>query len=91
MCLVLTTCCTLIVMFLPILPYILDIILPMNESRRHTTQFVTEYFVDEEKYFYFIVLHINAAICTGTITFTGVSSMLLGYINHICGIFSIAR
>jgi len=30
-------------------------------------QVIREYFVDQEKYFYFILLHLDAAMCIGTI------------------------
>jgi len=52
---------------------------------------MTEYFVDQEKYFYLILLHINAAICIGATAYVATGTMLIGYLKHACGMFKIAR
>nr|XP_012228368.1 PREDICTED: uncharacterized protein LOC105675663 [Linepithema humile] len=69
---------------------ILDIILPINESRPRNIQFETEYFVDEEKYFFLILLHMNATLCTGMIGMLAIGTMLIAYLQHTCGMFRIA-
>ncbi|XP_018055782.1 PREDICTED: uncharacterized protein LOC108692141 [Atta colombica] len=51
---------------------------------------VIEYFVDQEKYFYWILLHMYTVICTGSIIMLGIGTMLITYIEHICGILKIA-
>jgi len=72
--------------------HILDIVLPLNESRSHTTvQVPTEYFIDQEKYFYLTFLHMNATVCIGTTTIIGTGTMLIAFLKHACGIFKIAR
>jgi len=70
---------------------ILDIILPINESRPRRIQIMTEYFIDQEKYFFFIVLHITAAYCIGAAVMIGTGTMLITYVVHTCGMFRIAR
>ncbi|XP_018361483.1 PREDICTED: uncharacterized protein LOC108760181 [Trachymyrmex cornetzi] len=59
-------------------------------SQSYHTVIVTEYFVDQEKYFYWILLHMYTVLCTGTIIMLGIGTMLITYIQHICGIFKIA-
>ncbi|KAL6425015.1 hypothetical protein ACFW04_009373 [Cataglyphis niger] len=85
-------CCILFVTLLPIWPYILGSFLHINESRiqTQTIQITTEYFIDQKKYFYLILLHINAVFCIGTITLTAMGTMILGCVIHICGIFKVA-
>jgi hypothetical protein len=54
-------------------------------------QVIREYFVDQEKYFYFIMLHLDAAMCIGTISLLAVGMLFAGYSKHICEIFKISR
>jgi len=52
---------------------------------------MTEYFIDQQKYFYLILLHIYAVICIGAIVMLAIGTMLITYIQHTCGMFKIAR
>ncbi|XP_050460091.1 odorant receptor 22c-like [Cataglyphis hispanica] len=85
-------CCVFIAILLPIWPQILGIFLYINESRiqSQTIQIVTEYFVDQEKYYYLILLHTYAVFCIGATTVTAIGTMLLGCIVHAYGLFTIA-
>ncbi|KAL6416845.1 hypothetical protein ACFW04_013120 [Cataglyphis niger] len=85
-------CTAFIATLLPIWPQILNTIFYINESQlqNQTIQFVTEYFVDKQKYFYLILLHVNAVICIGTTTLVATGTMLLGCVIHACGLFTIA-
>ncbi|XP_071636858.1 uncharacterized protein [Temnothorax longispinosus] len=75
-----------------ILPYIQHIVLPKNESRLNPSVYVaTEYFTDREKYFYLTTLHTLAASYVGNALMIATGAMLIAYIQHICGMFSIAR
>ncbi|XP_018361485.1 PREDICTED: uncharacterized protein LOC108760183 [Trachymyrmex cornetzi] len=51
---------------------------------------MTEYLVDQEKYFYWILLYMYTVLCIGSIITLGIGTMLITYIEHICGIFKIA-
>ncbi|XP_071637111.1 uncharacterized protein [Temnothorax longispinosus] len=74
-----------------ILPYIQHIVLPKNNSRLNPSVYVaTEYFTNQEKYFYLITLHTLAASYVGNALMIATGTMLIGYIQHICGMFSIA-
>ncbi|XP_071637375.1 uncharacterized protein [Temnothorax longispinosus] len=71
--------------------YIQYIGLPKNESRLNPSVYVmTEYFIDQEKYSYLITLHVLAAIYIGAVSLIATGTMLIAYLQHICGMFSIA-
>lgn len=71
--------------------YMSKIGLSTNASPSHNFLFVVEYFIDEEKYFYLILLHINMAICIGVITIVAIGAMMIAYTYHTCGMFRIAK
>ncbi|KAH0946910.1 hypothetical protein HN011_006709 [Eciton burchellii] len=71
-------------------PSIVDIVLCKNISRPHRLQIKTEYFFDQEKYFYFILFHLNAAIFIGMIATIGIGTMFIAYFQYVCGMFMIA-
>ncbi|XP_011348437.1 odorant receptor 85b isoform X2 [Ooceraea biroi] len=75
---------------LSFMPYFLSAILHINESNHPMQLFLTEYFVDEEKYFYLILLHTNVAFSIGGTAFAATGLMLLSYVEHSCGMFQIA-
>ncbi|XP_029678508.1 uncharacterized protein LOC115244727 [Formica exsecta] len=69
-------------------PYILIF---TNKSRSHSSSYiVTEYFIDQEKYSYLIMLHRHAAGFIGTMAMTATGTMLITYLQHTCAMFSIA-
>ncbi|XP_032680474.1 uncharacterized protein LOC116848468 [Odontomachus brunneus] len=75
----------------PIWPRVLGIFLFLNESLyRRKTLILTEYFVDQEKYSYLIMLHTNIAVFIGTFAMVATKTLLLVSLNHACGMFSIA-
>ncbi|XP_018055796.1 PREDICTED: uncharacterized protein LOC108692155 [Atta colombica] len=51
---------------------------------------MTKYFVNQEKYFYLILLHMYAVLCIGITIMLGIGTMVITYIEHICGMFRIA-
>ncbi|XP_011705123.1 PREDICTED: uncharacterized protein LOC105460375 [Wasmannia auropunctata] len=62
----------------------------MNTSQLNPSIVLTEYFVDQEKYIYLIMLHIYVELCAGTTIMLGIGTMLIAYLEHTCGIFRIA-
>ncbi|XP_071560212.1 uncharacterized protein [Temnothorax nylanderi] len=68
---------------------IVDVNLPMNASEPYYL-IITEYFIDRQKYFYLILLHINAVFCFGIVTLLGTGTMLISYVEHACGMLKIA-
>ncbi|XP_071560217.1 uncharacterized protein [Temnothorax nylanderi] len=78
-------------LIMSIWPHILGAIQPMNISRsRPAMQIPTEYFVDQEKCSYLILLHTTAASCIGATAMVATGTMLIAYLKHICGMLSIA-
>ncbi|KAF3054233.1 Odorant receptor 307 [Nylanderia fulva] len=69
---------------------ILDIILPTNVSRSHNFLIMTEYFIDQQKYFYFILVHLILSTAIGTAVTISISAMLITYFQHVCGMLKIA-
>jgi len=51
----------------------------------------TEYFIDQEKYLYWILFHANVALIIGGIVLIATGTILLFYQQHACGMFRIAR
>jgi len=69
---------------------IIDVASSRNISQsRHLL--ITEYFIDQEKHFYLIVLHTYAAICIGWTAMVAIGTMLVAYLQHTCGMLSISR
>ncbi|XP_011863555.1 PREDICTED: uncharacterized protein LOC105559678 [Vollenhovia emeryi] len=66
------------------------VILPKNVSQLRRLPIMTEYFIDQEKYFYLILFHINLIFCIGSAAILAVGAMLITYFHHMCGIFRIA-
>ncbi|KAF3054231.1 Odorant receptor 397 [Nylanderia fulva] len=69
---------------------ILDIILPTNVSRSHNFLIMTEYFIDQQKYFYIILVHYILSIVIGMAVVIAISAMLITYFQYICGMLKIA-
>ncbi|XP_071567179.1 uncharacterized protein [Temnothorax nylanderi] len=67
-----------------------NIILSANKSRSYRLQVSTEYFIDQEKYYYLLRLHINLAIFIGSTVLVATGAMLLAFAWHACGMFKIA-
>ncbi|XP_070159886.1 odorant receptor 46a-like [Polyergus mexicanus] len=72
------------------LPLILDIILPLNESRHCQLFVITEYFINQEKYIYIILLHMVLACSIGLITLYGSSITFMTFLCHACALLKIA-
>ncbi|XP_039305964.1 uncharacterized protein LOC120357945 isoform X2 [Solenopsis invicta] len=73
---------------IPLLPKILDILIPLNESRPLAYIYQAEYRVDKEKYYYPILLHCSVtSIITVTILFT-VDTTYIICVLHACSLFT---
>jgi len=74
------------------LPCVLHVTLPVNESGPPLSlHILTEYFIDQEKYFYLLVIHKETASCIGVTTIVATGTMNMLYLQHACGMFMIAR
>ncbi|XP_026825904.1 uncharacterized protein LOC105285842 isoform X3 [Ooceraea biroi] len=73
------------------LPNILDAALSTNKSQSPSTlHIMTEYFIDQKKYFYLIMMHKEAASCIGVTAIVATGTMTMLYFQHACGMFMIA-
>ncbi|KAH0945574.1 hypothetical protein HN011_002977 [Eciton burchellii] len=69
---------------------IFDIVLQINVSRSRIMPIMTEYFVDQEKYFYFILLWTNVTICVQAIVILAIGTTFITFFQYIYGMFKIA-
>jgi len=88
---VLSVCSVFSFIIVQLWPSIIGVILSRNISQSRHLLITMEYFIDQEKHFYLIVLHTSAAICIGFIALIAIGTMLITYLQHICGMFSISR
>lgn len=70
---------------------ILDAVAPLNESRPRQLPFLAEYFLDEQKYFYPMLLHMNLTAVVGIVTVVSTETLFFAYVHHVCGLFEVAR
>ncbi|XP_071646918.1 uncharacterized protein [Temnothorax longispinosus] len=71
-------------------PDFIHIILSANVSQSRNLQISTEYFIDQKRYFFLSLFHINAAMIIGCFVLTATGTMLIAYLQHACGMFKIA-
>lgn len=81
----------LVYLLIPLIPRILDIVIPLNESRPLAYVFPAEYKLDKEKYYYLILGHTYIiSITTITILFT-VDTTYIVCVLHACSLFTAIR
>ncbi|XP_043288335.1 odorant receptor 13a-like [Venturia canescens] len=79
----------IIYLLIPMMPSILNVVLPLNTSRQRTYLYQTEYFVDSETYFWWIALHTYFGTVLTICTVVSVDAMFFTYIHHVCGLLAI--
>ena len=72
----------------PIVPVVLDLVVPLNESRPPLFPFKAEYFVDENDYFTLVVLHGFLVGYTSMSVIIGVDAMYSVQLHYACGMFA---
>jgi len=65
--------------------------LPLNESRPRQLLLITEYFVNQDKYIYVIMLHEFLVGYIGLTTIMGTIATIIIYVTHVCALLKIAR
>jgi len=70
---------------------ILDIIVPMNESRPRKIEIDFEFFVDEENYFFLYFIYEIGGASIGILSIITTGSFLATLGKHLCAIYKIAR
>ncbi|XP_026826480.1 uncharacterized protein LOC105287157 isoform X2 [Ooceraea biroi] len=71
------------------IPY-LDNVAPINGCRPRRLYIDVEYFIDQEKYYYVILIHMNAALFIGILTVIATGTLMIMFFQHACGMFKIA-
>jgi hypothetical protein len=81
---------TTLYLLVTLLPQILDIMLPLNESRPLIMPYDAYYFVDSEEYYFYIFLHNLVGMGIVLVAVLAHDCMFITYIEHICSLFAIA-
>jgi len=74
-----------------LLPYILDVMLPLDKPRPRKLIIMAEYFISQDKYFITKVLHEIVLIVISASIMFATASQLLVFSCHSFGMFKIAR
>ncbi|KAL2738901.1 odorant receptor 4-like isoform X1 [Vespula squamosa] len=80
--------CMTLFLLLPFVPCIMDIIVPLNESRPLRPIFKSEYFIDEDQHFFPIYFHMSIVIVIAITILISADILLLLFNSHVCGIFT---
>ncbi|XP_071638679.1 odorant receptor coreceptor-like [Temnothorax longispinosus] len=88
---VLVVCGIFVSIIVRIWSNLINVDVPMNISHQRSRHLfiVTEYFVDQEKYFHLILFHM-CAFSIGLTAAVAIGTMLITYLQHTCGMFRIA-
>jgi len=74
---------------MPLVSFVLDVILPLNESRPVLPPYPSYYFVDMEKYFFQIFLHAFVAWQSLVVAIMAHDCIFIIYVEHICSLFAV--
>jgi len=73
---------------MPMSPQILDIMMPLNESRPRKFLFEVEYHIDREKYYYLILFHSYVAVIGVMSIVVCADTTYIAYVQHGCSLFA---
>ncbi|XP_011861308.1 PREDICTED: odorant receptor 63a-like [Vollenhovia emeryi] len=76
--------------FLQCTSVLLDIVMPLNESRPRELIFPAEYFIDQQKYFYILTIHVLMGLFFIATSAIATESFSLANALHAFGLFNIA-
>nr|KAF7427020.1 hypothetical protein H0235_006714 [Vespula pensylvanica] len=72
-----------------LMPCILDVVLPLNNTRTRKFSYQAEFFLDIDKYFYPILLHTWITMFFGVTILITTESIFLMFAQHCCSMFKI--
>ncbi|XP_067209612.1 odorant receptor 22b-like isoform X2 [Linepithema humile] len=75
-------------LLIPLIPRVLDIVVPLNESRPLKYLYQGEYKVDKEKYYYPILLYAFVAIIINMSIIMIIDTMYIVCVLHTCSLFT---
>ncbi|XP_026828774.1 uncharacterized protein LOC105287226 isoform X2 [Ooceraea biroi] len=70
--------------------FLSDTAVDVNESNIRNLPGLTEYFIDQQKYFFLILFHISFFVWCGLAVVAATESFYMSLIQHACGLFQIA-
>lgn len=76
-------------MTISLVPFVLDFILPLNESRPVILPYPAYYFVDNREYFIYIFGHAVVACEIIATCLIAYDCMFVAYVEHICCMFTV--
>ncbi|XP_076753771.1 uncharacterized protein LOC143425134 [Xylocopa sonorina] len=82
--------CVFMFILLPAIPPLLDIVVPLNESRSRVFIYPSYYFVDEERYYYLIVGHMTISAIILGFVFVACDLTLVQVVQHACALLVIS-
>lgn len=83
---------TMLVYFcMPTLPKILDVLVPLNASRPELYLFEAEYFIDQHKYYFPILIHAYITCAVAVSILVAFDTEYVVQVLHGCGIFAVLR
>ncbi|XP_015185299.1 PREDICTED: uncharacterized protein LOC107071105 [Polistes dominula] len=71
------------------IPPLMDIIIPLNESRPMELPVYAEYFVNNEDYFYLFYFHISLSIMINVTSLVATDTQLMVFCCHVSGVFAV--
>ncbi|XP_068979940.1 odorant receptor 13a-like [Bombus flavifrons] len=75
----------------PLVPPILDILMPLNESRKRMFIYPAYYFVDHEKYYDILAVHMVIVMCMTGFVYCACDANYVYAVQHACGLLAITR
>ncbi|XP_011878672.1 PREDICTED: uncharacterized protein LOC105567976 [Vollenhovia emeryi] len=78
----------IIYLLIPLVPRILDIVIPLNESRPLAYIYQAEYRVDKEKYYYPIILHSYISTILIIVILFAIDTTYIVCVLHTCSLFT---
>ncbi|XP_051153956.1 uncharacterized protein LOC127277136 [Leptopilina boulardi] len=69
----------------PIIPIVLDVFKPLNQTRSRRLIFVADYCVNTDDYYFWILLHAIIGCVTRVTVFLSIDCIFIVFIYHACG------
>lgn len=77
--------------FMQYISILFDIVMPLNDSRPRKLLFPMEYFIDQQKYFYVITIHVAMGLLFLATSTVATETFSLVNALHAFGLFKIAK
>ncbi|XP_003698404.2 uncharacterized protein LOC100866126 [Apis florea] len=83
--------CSILFLLLPFTPILLDIFIPLNESRPRVQMYPAYYYIENEAdYYYPILIFSIVSLLTAMCVFIATDTMLIYIVQHACGLLALA-